>query len=80
MNYGEERVNEYISSLDDRRDEQHQNYNIQNDLSDDDETGSNLSEISNESAYFESKLSYQRRALLRKNFMLQWRQKVTNIF
>ena len=47
--------------------------------SDDDGDGSVLSEISNESTYFESKIIYQRRALLRKNATLQWRQKWTNL-
>ena len=42
-----------------------------NDDSDDsDDEKSVLSEISNESAYFESKLIYQRRALFRKNAVL----------
>lgn len=49
----------------------------QNDMEDaienfrDDDSG--LSMISRESTYFEVKVGYQRRALLRKNLMLQWR-------
>jgi hypothetical protein len=40
------------------------------DNSDDDDNTSVLSEISNESVYFESKVGYQKRALLRKNLSL----------
>ena len=38
--------------------------------SDSDKSSDGLSEITNESIYFEKKISYQRRALFRKNFTL----------
>ena len=46
---------------------------------DSDDVNSVLSEIDNESTYFENKIQFQRRALFRKNATLQWRQKWTNI-
>mmetsp|Transcript_9448 Transcript_9448/g.9165 ORF Transcript_9448/g.9165 Transcript_9448/m.9165 type:complete len:94 (+) Transcript_9448:2-283(+) len=45
----------------------------------DSETGSNLSTISDKSEYFSSKVSYQRRALIRKSISLQLRQIGTNV-
>jgi hypothetical protein len=41
--------------------------------------GSNLSTISEKSDYFNSKISYQRRALIRKSISLQMRQIGTNV-
>ena len=45
----------------------------------DDDVESGLSEISNEVLYFSSKVTYQRRALFNKNWILQRRSKCTNI-
>lgn len=51
----------------------------QHEINSEEETDSVLSDISNESSYFEKKVHYQQRALFRKNVTLQTRQVCTNI-
>ena len=42
--------------------------------------GDVLTEITDEKKYFAEKLTFQRRALMRKNITLQWKQKWTNLW
>ena len=42
--------------------------------------GEVVNEITDEKKYFAEKLTFQRRALMRKNITLQWKQKWTNLW
>ena len=71
--------------LEDRKDQfptglqRYESDELSNSDSDNSETGSSLSTISDKTDYFNSKISYQRRALFRKSVSLQMRQIGTNI-
>jgi hypothetical protein len=65
-----------INSIQDERDQDDSSSNG-SDLDDQDDV---LPEITDEKKYFAEKLTFQRRALMRKNITLQWKQKWTNLW
>lgn len=78
------RLNKGSVDLEDRKDDmptglRTYDSNVDGNDSENSDSGSGLSTISDKSDYFGSKVSYQRRALFRKSVSLQMRQIGTNI-